>query len=102
SSGLAPSGGGTVTSILAASGGGTVTAPTGVFKTGTTVTVTTAATHRYLAGQQVAIAGVGVAGYNGTFTIASVPTPTTFTYTAADASILSNSGGGTVTGAFIT
>ena len=30
----------------------------------------------------VTIAGVGVAGYNGTFTITAVPTPRTFQYTA--------------------
>ena len=42
------------------------------------------------------IAGVGVGGYNGTFTITAVPTPRTFQYTmpAAD---LANSGGGTAT-----
>ena len=42
------------------------------------------------------IAGVGVTGYNGTFTILSVPTPTTFTYTDTLTG-LANSGGGTAT-----
>ncbi len=47
-------------------------------------------------GDVVTIAGVGVAGYNGTVTITAVPTPRTFQYTAA-ASGLANSGGGTAT-----
>jgi hypothetical protein len=43
----------------------------------------------------VTIAGVGVAGYNGTFTVASVPTTTSFTYTSTT-SDLASSGGGTI------
>src|SRR5262249_12671121 len=39
--------------------------------------------------------GVGVAGYNGTFTVQSVPTPTSFTYTVGQSG-LATSGGGTV------
>jgi hypothetical protein len=42
----------------------------------------------------VQISGVGVAGYNGTFTITGVPTSTTFTYTDT-ATSLAGSGGGT-------
>ena len=41
------------------------------------------------------ITGVGVAGYNGVYTIVSVPTATTFTYTDPLTG-LANSGGGTV------
>jgi hypothetical protein len=44
------------------------------------VTVTTSAAHNLQAGQLVTIAGVTPSTYNGTFTILSVPTPTTFTY----------------------
>jgi hypothetical protein len=73
--------------------------PTGATESGTTVTITTTAAHGYTAaniGQQVKVAGVGVAGYNGTFTITAVPSATTLQYTAA-ASGLAGSGGGTVT-----
>jgi hypothetical protein len=82
---------------LATSGGGTVTlnAP-GATEAGTTVTISTAAAHGRSVGDVVTIAGVGVAGYNGTFTITGVPDERTFQYTAA-ASGLANSGGGTAT-----
>jgi type IV pilus assembly protein PilY1 len=63
---------------------------------GTTVTITTTTAHGFGVGESVTIAGVGVAGYNGTWVITSVPTSTTFTYTAAT-SPLANSGGGTAT-----
>ena len=69
----------------------------GAKETGNTVTITTTAAHNFAVGDVVNISGVGVAGYNGTFTIASVPSTTTFTYTDS-ASGLANSGGGTVTG----
>lgn len=58
------------------------------------VTITTGTTpHGYPVGMSVLIAGVTTSTFNGTFTIASVPTTTTFTYaqTAADAT----SSGGT-------
>lgn len=57
------------------------------------VTITTAEAHSYPVGMSVLIAGVTTSTFDGTFTIASVPTTTTFTYaqTAADAS----SSGGT-------
>jgi len=67
----------------------------GATESGNTVTIT-AAPPGISVGQQVAIAGVGVAGYNGTFTVVSVPSPTTFTYTNP-ISGLANSGGGTAT-----
>ena len=57
--------------------------PTGATETGNTVTLTTTAAHGLQAGQTVYISGVGVAGYNGLFTIATVPTATTFTFTDA-------------------
>jgi uncharacterized repeat protein (TIGR01451 family) len=71
-------------------------APIGANESGSTVTITTMSMHGFLTGQSVTIAGVGVAGYNGTFTIANVPTPTTFTYTVPNTG-LAASGGGTAT-----
>jgi uncharacterized repeat protein (TIGR01451 family) len=67
---------------------------TGAAETGSTVTITTTSPHGFLTGQSVTIADVGVAGYNGTFTIATVPSPTTFTYTDTN-TLLAASGGGT-------
>ena len=66
----------------------------GATESGTTVTITTNAAHGFKVGQNAMISGVGVSGYNGTFPIVSVPTTTTFTYTAT-ASGLADSGGGT-------
>jgi hypothetical protein len=60
---------------------GTTATITAAREFGTGVTITTAAPHGFMAGELVTIAGVGVAGYNGTFWIASAGT-TTFTYTA--------------------
>src|SRR3954470_19760112 len=51
-------------------------AATGASESGTTVTITTTVNHLFKAGQQVAVQKVGVSGYNGTFTIATVPTST--------------------------
>lgn len=68
----------------------------GASETGTTATITTTAAHGLVPGQMVTLAGVGVAGYNGTFVIATVPTTKTFTYTNPIAG-LAVSGGGTVT-----
>ncbi|MCY2986578.1 MAG: dockerin type I domain-containing protein [Planctomycetota bacterium] len=79
-----------VTSAIAAAGGAS--------ETGHTVTITTSAAHHLVVGQKVTIAGVGVAGYNGTFLITGVPSGTggtTFTYTNPT-SDLGGSGGGTV------
>lgn len=61
----------------------------------TTVTITTTAAHGFEVGQSVTTAGVSVTGYNGTYTIASVPTDSTFTYQAAAG--LANATGGTAT-----
>ena len=65
----------------------------GASESGTTVTIRTSAVTGLKAGESVTISGVGVAGYNGTFTVASVPSTTSFTYTAASG--LGLSGGGT-------
>ena len=82
------------TSGLATSGGGTVTlAAPGASESGTTVDDPHLGGARPLGRRRVVITGVGVAGYNGTFQITAVPTPRSFEYTAA-ASGLANSGGG--------
>jgi hypothetical protein len=79
-------------------------APTGAKHAGTTVTITTKKAHGFKVNERVIIGnvgGVGVSGYNGTFTITTVPAlpkdaagqPTSFTYTST---VLGGpSGGGT-------
>lgn len=75
--------------------------PNGAIETGFTVTMLTNASHGLVVGQLVTIAGVGIAGYNGTFSVNSVPDSTHFTYTAG-ASGLTASGGGTSSSAIAT
>lgn len=85
------------TAGLATSGGGTVTlAIPGATESGNTVTISAAAAHGRSVGDIVVIAGVGVGGYNGTFTITAVPTTRTFQYTDPTAG-LAASGSGTST-----
>jgi hypothetical protein len=62
-------------------------------ETGTTVTITTASAETVSVAQTVVIAGVGNPGYDGTFTITAIISPTSFQYTAAAG--LGNSTGGT-------
>ena len=59
------------------------------------MTITTSAAHGFVVGQTVVVSGVGLANYNGTFTITGV-TSTTFTYTDSHTG-LSTSSGGTAT-----
>ena len=68
---------------------------------GTTATITTVGVHNFAANETVIIAGVGVGGYNGTFTILATPTPTTFTYTAGTAGLGASSGGSADVGIII-
>lgn len=68
--------------------------PNGATESGSTVTIQTTVAHSFVAGQLVSISGVGVAGYNGTFTIAAVPDSTHFTYVNTVTG-LAASGGGT-------
>ena len=75
--------------------------PNGATENGFLVTITTTAAHGLAADQSVTIAGVAVAGYNGTFPIVSVPSSTQFTYIAG-ASALAASGGGTAASATAT
>src|SRR5205814_2219 len=88
--------GGTLTLDGTGAASAIAASPTGATEAGTTVTIATTVAHGFAVGQTVVIAGVGVAGYNGTFTVTSVPSPTTFTYAAAAG--LAASGGGTATG----
>lgn len=53
-----------------------------ITSSGTTVTVTTKYAHGLLPGCVVKVSGCTETAYNGTFTLASAPTLTTFTYTA--------------------
>ena len=75
--------------------------PNGATQNGYLVTIATSAPHGLSTGQFVTVAGVGVAGYNGTFAVVSVPSPTQFTYIAGAAG-LASSGGGTAASATIT
>jgi LysM repeat protein len=64
-------------------------------------TITTTAAHELNAGDTVNVQGVTDSTFNGQFTIASVPTSTTFTYAQTGASN-STSGGGTTTAVLAT
>jgi hypothetical protein len=75
--------------------------PNGATQNGYLVTITTSAPHGFSTGQFVTVAGVGVAGYNGTFAVVSVPSSTQFTYIAGAAG-LPSSGGGTAASATVT
>ena len=67
--------------------------PVGAMESGSTVTITTAAAHGFEIGENVLIAGVGIGGYNGVFTITSVPSPTAFTYTDTTVGLAASGGG---------
>lgn len=82
---------------ISATDSSTVATSGGATQSGSTVTITTTAAHGLTAGMPVTVSGVTVSGYNGTWVIASVPSATTFTFTA-DTSGLASSGTGTVTG----
>jgi hypothetical protein len=69
--------------------------PYGATESGSTVTITTVNPHGFVLNEPVTIIGVGVAGYDGTFTITNY-TPTTFSYTDPTTG-LAPSGGGTAT-----
>lgn len=68
---------------------------TSISRTSNVVTVTTSLDHTFKVGQSVVIANVTNNSFNGTFTITSVPSPTTFTY--AQPNTNATSSGGTVT-----
>ena len=74
---------------------------TSATESGNTVTITTATATGLSVGNLTSIVGVGVAGYNGLFTVTSVASDTSFTYTDPTAG-LAPSSGGTVFGSVFT
>lgn len=75
------------------------TSPTGAVRTNGIVTITTGSAHNFIPGQQVDLRGVGsvggflgVYGFDGSYTILTVPTTTTFTF--ADPGKPNDTGGG--------
>jgi len=69
-----------------------------VARTGTTATITTSTAHAFAVGDSVVVAGLLSANVslNGTYTILTVPTTTTFTYTtSASGTIASGAAAGT-------
>lgn len=71
-------------------------APGGATQSGSTATIQTTAAHNLAVGSTVTIAGVAVAGYNGTFAVTAVPAGNRFSYEPGTSG-LAASGGGTVT-----
>jgi hypothetical protein len=69
---------------------------TTVARTTNVVTITTSANHLYSIGDTVTVTAVGNTDINGTFTVLTVPTPTTFTYDDAGTNIVSGADTGTV------
>lgn len=72
-------------------------ATTGAVRASNTVTITTTIGHGYQAGQTVTIAGVTDGTLDGIFLVASVPSPTTFTYLQSGTNSASGSGTATLT-----
>ena len=68
--------------------------PAGASESHLLVTITTLVPHGFGLGDCIVISGVGVSGYNGTFPVAAVLSPTQFTFKIAPPS-LPPSGGGT-------
>jgi len=65
---------------------------TGAVRAANVVTITTTSDHGFATGQLVVIAGVTDNSFNGTFTIASTPSNTTFTYSQTGGDASSGSG----------
>jgi hypothetical protein len=81
---------------LAINAAPTATSRGGAEENGNTVTIATGNPHTLQVGDSVTIGGVGVAGYNGTWTVTAVPSSRSFQYSNPTAG-LATSGGGTVT-----
>ena len=73
-----------------------------VAKTSQVVTITTSAAHGYSVGDSVTVTAVTNTAVNGTFTIDTVPTTTTFTYAQSGGNIGTTADTGTVTFAYVT
>src|SRR4051812_1692303 len=69
----------------------------GATESGTTVTITTAAAHGLVVGDTVVVAGLGTAGYNGTWVVTAAPSATTVQYTALAGLTTPGTGTGTAT-----
>lgn len=69
-----------------------------ISRTSNVVTVTTTLDHTFKTGQTVTIAGVTNTSFNGSFTVTSTPTLTTFTYAQSMANATSSGGDVTHTG----
>lgn len=74
---------------------GTSRTITTVDRTSNVVTVTTSVAHGYTVGQSVTVAAVTNTSINGTFTIASLPTTSSFTYAQTGVDIVSTADTGT-------
>ena len=68
----------------------------GATRTAGTVTITTSSAHTLQVNESVLIQGVADSSFNGVFTVASVPTSTTFTYSQPATLANGASGGGTI------
>ena len=77
-----------------------IVASNGAVRASNVVTISTTAAHGFAVGYSVTIAGVTDATFAGTFTIASVPTATSFTYTQSGQN--GSSGSGTATATVVT
>ena len=61
-----------------------------VARTASTATITTSAAHNFVAGDEVVVSGLTTTALNGTYTIASTPLTTTFTYTTTTSGNISS------------
>lgn len=64
--------------------------------TSNVATITTSAAHGFVVGQSVTIAGLTNTALNGTYTITTVPTTTTFTFARTNSNIPSTADSGTI------
>ena len=62
-------------------------------ESGNTATITTASADGFVVNEQVVIADAGVPGYDGTYTVTSTPTATTFTYILTTSGLAASLGG---------
>ncbi len=74
----------------------TLAASAGATESGLTATFTTTSAHGFAIGNQVTVSGVPVSGYNGTFTVATVPSTTKFTATMSVSNLASSAGGSAI------
>ncbi|HMX29019.1 MAG TPA: LysM peptidoglycan-binding domain-containing protein, partial [Blastocatellia bacterium] len=86
------SGNGTASKLIAWGASQSI-APSGALRASGVTTVTTLAPHGLFAGNQVVVAGVADASFNGLFTVASVPNATSFTYAQTGLADIASSGG---------